>query len=296
MNLTGIKNAVTSSAGRKVLLGKKHSPTVLFAGGVVGLVGATVLACRATLKVEDILDASDAKEATIRELKVVGYSEKDRKKDLGYLSIQTTVKIGKLYAPAIGLGIVSVAALTGSHVVLHKRNTALMAAYAALDKGFNEYRARVREEFGEDKEREIRMDGKTFELHDTASGKVIESKRSGLDGTRSIYARLWDQDTTTSWQRQPEYNLAFLSAKQNYCNDRLRARGFVLLNDVYDELGLDRTKPGCVVGWMLGNGDNFIDFGIFADSNQDRFIDFMRGEEGGIWLDFNVDGVIYDKI
>ena len=80
-------------------------------------------------------------------------------------------------------------------------------------------------------------------------------------------------------------------------NDRLNAKGFVFLNDVYKDLGLEQIPAGQAVGWYKNNkrgGDNFVDFGIFE--NPDRFNDFMAGREGSIWLDFNVDGVIYDLI
>ena len=50
-----------------------------------------------------------------------------------------------------------------------------------------------------------------------------------------------------------------------------------------------------VVGWVLGNGDNCIDFGIW-DSANEKARDFVNGREGAILLDFNVDGVIYDLI
>jgi hypothetical protein len=63
-------------------------------------------------------------------------------------------------------------------------------------------------------------------------------------------------------------------------------------------LGIDRSKAGSVVGWVItkeGTGDNFIDFGVF-DGDNPRARDFVNGREGSILLDFNVDGVIYDKI
>ncbi len=296
MNLVKIKNVVTSKVGRQILMGKKNSPTILFAGGVVGVVATTVLACKATLKLEDVLDEAETDRKRANELKHKSYSEEDRLNDHRIITFRTAGKVTKLYAPAIAVGIVSIAALTGSHVVLSRRNAAVMAAYSALDKGFNEYRARVRNELGEEKDLEFRHGTQTItETIETDEGsKKVERKVASGD-IPSIYAKFFD-DGSTSWSREPEYNRVFLSCQQNYANDLLRARGHVFLNEVYDRLGLPRTKAGAVVGWVMSkDGDNYVDFGIFNQDRQ-RTRMFVNGEEGSILLDFNVDGVIYDLL
>jgi hypothetical protein len=85
----------------------------------------------------------------------------------------------------------------------------------------------------------------------------------------------------------------FLQCQQNYFNQQLKARGHVFLNEIYDAIGLERSKAGTIVGWVTdGNGDGYIDFGMFEDASR-RFI---NGIEPSILLDFNVDGVIYDLI
>ena len=60
-------------------------------------------------------------------------------------------------------------------------------------------------------------------------------------------------------------------------------------------LGIPRSQAGAVVGWVLGEGDDYIDFGMF-DGNNMATRDFVNGYERSILLDFNVDGVIYDLI
>ena len=77
---------------------------------------------------------------------------------------------------------------------------------------------------------------------------------------------------------------------QQMFNDRLQIYGYVLLNDVYQELGIQRTKEGSIVGWAMTNksGDGYVDFGLDEKIN-------MTDDERFI-LDFNVDGVIYDYI
>jgi hypothetical protein len=297
MKLEALKTALTSKLGRQILIAQKNSPTIMFAGGIAGVVTSTVLACKATLKLEEVLDEAEKNRNLARELRHRDYSDTDRRSDLAKIKIRTAGKVVKLYSPAIAVGVVSIVALTGSHVTLTRRNAAVMAAYSALDKGFNDYRARVREELGEEKDYEFR--------HGT---EVVEETVEGKDGPKkvdrsvvspgdspSIYAR-WFDDGSSAWSKEAAYNRAFLSAQQNWFNDKLRARGHVFLNEVYDELKIPRTKEGQVVGWLKdGEGDGYIDFGVF-DGDDWKKRDFVNGRERAILLDFNVDGIIYDKI
>lgn len=287
-----IPNAVTTKYARQVLLGRKNSPTILFGMGVAGMVGSTLLACRATLKLEEVLNTANYNLSIANSLEHDDYSEMDRKKDISIIYVQSAVKIGTLYAPSLLLGAFSISALTASHNILTQRNVALTAAYAALDKGFSEYRARVIEKYGEDQDRKFRYETEIVEVVDE-KGKKSKATRVA-PGAESIYARFFDQ-FSASWSKEPEYNLLFLRAQQNYSNDLLKSRGHLFLNEVYTMLGIEHSSAGAVVGWVIGEeGDNFVDFGIFDDKQGCR--DFVNGREGSILLDFNVDGVIYDKI
>lgn len=287
-----IPNGLSRQLSRQVLTIQKKSPTLLFAAGVAGVVVSTVLACRATLKLDELMAETEDALNTARNLEEGKYSDKDRHKDVTYVYVRTAVKVSKLYGPSVVLGAASVAALTGSHHILSKRNAALTAAYATLQKGFDEYRQRVIDEFGEDEERKLRYQIKDVEEKGTDGKKELKQKATAGS---SIYARFFDTNNR-NWNPNSEYNLIFLRAQQNYLNDLLRSRGHVFLNDVYDGLGLDRSTEGAVVGWLWdAEGDNYIDFGVFSEPACERFYDFVVGHEG-IWLDFNVDGIVYDKI
>ena len=291
-----IPEAVGRTLSRSGLNLQKASPEVLLGVGIVGLVGSTVLACRATLKVSEILDDSKTKVDQATNLVHDDYSESDRQRDLMLIKYQTSVKIVRLYAPAIVVGGLSIYALTTSHSILSKRNAALTAAYAALEKGFNQYRARVIDKYGEDVDRNFRYGTEEVQITDPDTGKKKTVTRVGPDGP-SIYAKFFDP-VSPSWSPDPEVNLLFLKCQQNYANDKLRAKGHVFLNEVYDMCGIPRSKAGAVVGWVLsddGSTDNFINFGVF-DGREQVARDFVNGREGAILLDFNVDGVIYDKL
>lgn len=285
--------AIGNAVARNSLLLQKNSPGLLFGAGIVGVVAGTVLACRATLKMDEVLDEAKEKLDTAKTLEHKEYSERDRQKDISTIYIQTGVKIVRTYAPAIIVSGLSIAALTRSHNILTQRNAALTAAYAALEKGFAQYRARVVEKYGEDEDRHFRYGTETVTVGEGKEKKELVRVSSDEP---SIYARFFDQ-LNPRWEKNfPEANVFFLKCQQNHANDLLRARGHVFLNEVYDMLGFDRTEPGAVVGWLLGVGDDFIDFGIWNDIQNERINDFLTGREGAILLDFNVDGVIYDKL
>ena len=287
-----LSDSVTRNLATKVLKLKKNSPHIFFGAGVAGVVGSTVLACRATLKLEDTLDeiredVNETKERGER-ARVSGdsYFYQDYKKDLAFDYLRATKKLGKLYGPSVGLGLVSIAALTGSHVEMARRNTALTAAVATVTKAFDEYRQRVAEQFGDDAEKDI-YNGFKEETVATKDGpKTFKVRR---EGHLSDYARLFEE-SNVNWQRDSELNYMFVKAVQEHQNVRLRTRGHVFLNEVYDALGIEHTKAGSVVGWYYdenGDGDNYINFGL-----QENYVEGERN----IWLDFNVDGVIFDLI
>ena len=290
-----VPEVIGRQVARKALVAQKASPEALLAAGIVGMVGSTVLACRATLKMEMVMDEAQIKLNMAKTLEHDDYSEKDRSRDVSLIYFQSSVKIARLYAPAIVLGGLSIYALTSSNRILTRRNVALTAAYGALEKGFNEYRGRVIEKYGEDQDRDFRYGSEVATITDE-KGKKRDVIRVGPDDP-SIYARFFDP-VSPSWDRNPEYNMIFLKCQQNYANDLLKSRGHVFLNEVYDMLGLPRSQAGAVVGWVLsknGETDNFVNFGVF-DGKEQVARDFVNGREGAILLDFNVDGVIYDKI
>ena len=286
---------------------QKHSPEILAGVGVVGVVASTVMACKATMKLNNILEESKETRDKIKEVEnnpayEDKYTPEDAKKDLTINYMQTSMKIAKLYAPAVLLGSASLGCLLASNDILRKRNAALSAAYMTVDKGFKEYRQRVAERFGEEVEKEIRYNIKAEEIETTVVNEdgsevtIKETVKTMDPNLYSDYARFFDE-FNPNWQNDPEYNLMFLKSQQQYANDLLKARGRLFLNEVYDMLGMERSKAGQVVGWVYNeanpSGDNFVDFGIY-DLHKERTRAFVNGLEPSILLDFNVDGNIWD--
>jgi hypothetical protein len=295
MNLVPV--AIANQIARSTWGLQKSSPQILFGAGIVGVVSSTVLACRATLKAEETLQTHQERILLVKTMDITPeFTEKQQKKEVTIVYTKTVMEMMKLYAPAFIVGGLGIAALTSSNRILSRRNAGLAAAYKAIDSSFKQYRRRVVDRFGEEVDRDLRYDAQTVEIRNEKTGRINKVQRAGPAGA-SEYARFFDP-LNENWSRDPEFNLVFLKCQQEYANQMLRARGHVLLNDVYDSLGIPRSRAGAVVGWVLnrnGEGDNFISFGVFDGTTQE-IRDFVNGYEGSILLDFNVDGVIYDKI
>lgn len=301
-----LTSTVTRKYGIKVLQAKKNSPAIMFGVGVVGVVGTVVLASRATLKLESVLDETEANVKKAEFLWENGHEGKpfytdegEFHKDLMVAKIKGGLNIAKLYAPAFIVGGLAIGALTGAHVTLQRRNGALVLAYAGLEKAYNQYQERVKKEIGEERAAQLKHEYDEVEVYSEGKkGEPIVERVKKATGSDHPYAKLFGPGLPT-WNPTPEYNVVFLKAQETYWNDYLQTHGYVLLNDVLTNLGFEKTSAGAVVGWVYGSdlpGDNYIDFGCWKDENMDRFHDFMVGREDSILLDFNVAGQVYELI
>lgn len=294
-----ISNAVTSKVGRQILLTQKHSPTFMLVSGAAGFVATVVLASKATLKLDGILEEAKADKARIEKAETEHsdkYSPEDAAQDTKLSNVKLAIEITKAYAPAVVVGTISLALFTGAHIILTKRVAGVTAAYAAVDKAFKEYRARVIADQGEVKDAEYRYDlvDKEIAVEDEhgITTKTIKTP-SGKHG--SMYAVIFDENNR-NWKRDWGYNQSFLAAQQTWANNKLRADGHIFLNDVYRMLGMPDTKAGAVTGWIDGgDGDNTVIFNIFGPDPLGGDL-FAEGNERSVWIDFNVDGVVFDKI
>lgn len=287
-----IPEGLTRSLGRTLLKAKMNSPHIFFAGGVIGVIAGTALACKATLELEKTIDEirtdiSDVKELAEVQKEGQTYVEQEHYKDLTHVYFHSAIKVGKLYGPSILVGSASVAMLAGSHVQMTRRNSALTLTLATITKAFEDYRGRVREEIGEDKELDIYRGTTEQKLEIDGVKQLVKVKTQ--DGI-SPYARCYDEGVP-DFTKHAETNRLKIRAQENYANHLLQVRGHVFLNEVYKALGLQHSQLGSIVGWVLdGEGDGYVDFGMY-----DAF-DVPNPEEPRIWLDFNVDGIIFNKI
>lgn len=318
---TDFMNSVSRSFHKVGFTLKKHSPEIMVVVGVVGAVASAVMACKATTKVQKVMEETKEQLDAVKEateqgcipvpseidetaVEMVEYTAEDSKKDKTIIYVQTGVKLAKLYGPSIILGGLSIASILAGHNILRKRNFALAAAYTAIDKSFKDYRGRVVDRFGKELDRELRYNIKTKEVETT----VVDEEGNETTVTKtityadpskySIYSVIFDEGNV-NWTKQNELNKLFLIQQQQYANDRLKTRGMVSLNEVYEALGFQKTAYGQIAGWVWSEdgsaGDNFIDFGMF-DLDNPKARDFINGDERSIVLDFNCIGNMLDYL
>lgn len=319
MKNIAIMNTVTNAVGNVGFKLKKHSPEILVIGGVIGTVVSAVMACKATTKVSEIMEDCKEQIDTIHEVASnpemkEKYTEDDTKKDLTIVYTQTAIKFVKLYAPAVALGALSITSILASNNILRKRNIALGAAYATIDKSFKEYRSRVVEKFGKEVDREMKHGIKAKKIEKTVveeeTGKEKKVKETAFivnPSEISGYARFFEKYTkddegnviiNPNWQNNNEYNMMFIKAQERFANDLLRSKKRLFLNDVYQMLGLPRTKAGQIVGWVYDpenpDIDSYVDFGLYTDNL--TYSDYVNGYDNAILLDFNVDGDVWEMM
>lgn len=304
-NKNEIVKSISGVANKTVMKLKKHSPEILVVAGVVGAVASAVIACKATTKVsrinEEAKDSIDTiHESAEKRVTPAGetYSVEDSKKDLSIVYVQTGIKYAKLYAPAVILGTLSITSILASNNILRKRNIALGAAYAAIDKSFKEYRGRVIERFGEQVDHELKynLKAKKFEEIevDPETGKEKKVKKTVTvadPNLQSDYAVYFDQKSR-NYETNMDYNRMFLKAQQQFANDKLQTRGHIFLNEVLDDLDLPRSPAGQIVGWTADGPDGYVNF---------RILEVERETEDGrhepaLLLDFNVQGDIWSQM
>lgn len=312
------KVRLPKSMSKLGVVAKKHAPEIMVVSGTILVVGAAVVACKQTLKAHDILEEANSELELIEKAKEVAadpetptepYDEKDARNDRIKLYAQTGLKLAKVYGPSIIAGSIGFALIFGSHKVLKSRNAALTVAYSNLLTNFNQYRKRVEEKLGTDGEKVLSSGAEKIDISvEDEDGKVKKVKNAMVvhdDGSmHSIYAKIFDE-SNLNWSRNPVSNLTFLRSQQQFANDKLRAEGFLFLNDVYQMLGFPRTSEGQIVGWVYDPnkeieghiGDDYVDFGIYDQLYKDAAKrEFINAAEPCVWLDFNVDGIVYDLI
>ena len=285
--------------GKSKLFLKRRSPEILLGLGITGIIASGVLLVKAAMETKDLAATHDAIEENVKR-GIKSMPEEEQNKELLKLRFVRALDFGRLYGPALAVGTGSIISIIGSHRIMQKRVVSMVAAYTLLDEGFKLYRKRVVEKLGEEEDLRFRYGTKnvTEEIEYTTKGGKVKTKEVEKEVLQtslpSIYARIFDE-YSPQWQKDPEQNLFFLRRSQDYWNDRLRAKGHVFLNEIWDHLGLPRTDEGAVIGWVFDEErqdgqDNFIDFGLYDLDNGA----FINGYETSVLIDPNVNGLIIE--
>lgn len=294
-----MKNAMVKASmlvHRAGFLMKQHSPEILVFSGIgLGIFGA-VKACKATVAAhETMLDAQEQ----IRDIHQREESGDEVDGELTDIYLNTGKEMARLYWPSATLGMASVTCILSANHILKNRNAALAAAYATISNSFNGYRSRVAKRWGEEAEREIRYAITSEEIketvidEETGKKKTVKKtvKKCDMQEEYCDYARFFDATTAKAYEPSSSYNDMFLKGQQTMANQRVRAEGYLFLNDVYDALGIDKTEAGQVVGWIYDEtnpmGDSYVDF---------RVTKVMVDDEEKLLIDPNVCGEILSEV
>lgn len=283
---------------------RKHSPEILMVAGVIGTVAGAVMACKETLELEDVLDECKQEKMELEEQYAMceEYSEDALKKDQVKLTIKQVAKIVKLYAPSVIMEATSIGVIFASNDIMRKRNASMAAAYATLNSMYKRYRQNVIESYGEEVDKDMRFGvkhEKVTEIDEDGNKVKIDARIVDLDNTAlaiSDYSRFFQSGCKGFDASSGRYNLLYLKGIQAMFNNKLIADGYVMLNDVYRELGFDTIPEGWSIGWVYDEanpiGDNYIDFGLYEARNKNQRA--VNDWEPVILMDFNVDGNLYE--
>ena len=283
---------------------RKHSPEILMVAGVIGTVAGAVMACKETLELEDVLDECKQEKMELEEQYAMceEYSEDALKKDQVKLTIKQAAKIVKLYAPSVIMEVTSIGVIFASNDIMRKRNASMAAAYATLNSMYKHYRQNVIESYGEEVDKDMRFGvkhEKVTEIDEDGNKVKIDARIVDLDNTAlaiSDYSRFFQMGCKGFDASSGRYNLLYLKGIQAMFNNKLIADGYVMLNDVYRELGFDTIPEGWSIGWVYDEenpiGDNYIDFGLYEARNKNQRA--VNDWEPVILMDFNVDGNLYE--
>nr|DAY27737.1 MAG TPA: hypothetical protein [Caudoviricetes sp.] len=254
---------VTRLIGKGALVASKHAPAILTGLGIAGFTATTVLAAKQTLSVgeatwEDLNELSTVKAAEDE--------EKFEKKDIQIAKARAWAKLAgslvKHYALPLSIGTASAISLILAHRISAKRIAGLSMAYAGLEESFRKYQDKMKESLGEetvekiiDHSNEKALDEAKKQYYDE-TGREFQLKPEEFMRELGVspYAVVFDQNAG-AWEGNEDYSLMILHAQENYANDILRTRGYLLLNEVYKGLGLPQTSAGAVVGWVYDNED-----------------------------------------
>lgn len=283
---------------------RKHSPEILMVAGVIGTVAGAVMACKETLELEDVLDECKQEKMELEEQYAMceEYSEDALKKDQVKLTIKQAAKIVKLYVPSVIMEVTSIGVIFASNDIMRKRNASMAAAYATLNSMYKRYRQNVIESYGEEVDKDMRFGvkhEKVTEIDEDGNKVKIDARIVDLDNTAlaiSDYSRFFQMGCKGFDASSGRYNLLYLKGIQAMFNNKLIADGYVMLNDVYRELGFDTIPEGWSIGWVYDEtnpiGDNYIDFGLYEARNKNQRA--VNDWEPVILMDFNVDGNLYE--
>lgn len=228
---------------------RKHGGTILAVAASVGVVATAIETGRASTKAQKIIE----KNTIAIDCENYGKS--------CYTTKQKVLDCWKAYVPAVILGGGTIACILGSNALNKKQIAGLTAAYMALGKTYQTYRAQVRRTIGDQQENEIFETAKSIEMaeKDQTVKNAATEKLLCYDPIGKRYFHATEAELLT----------AFYEANRDF-----NANGYIALNDVYGYLNLDFIPElhgrGWSIDYMSEMWDNcWIDFSYAKQQTDD---------------------------
>ena len=300
--VTKIGNGIRRFGAKALFKVKKVSPEICLIGGVACIVGGTVLAVRAGIKIKDILDVANDQISSIKsDAEDAIVSEDAARESIREVKRQATFDIIKHGAPvvcAVGGGIVLVCAAKG---IVDKRYGALLGAYNALEASYREYQNKMKPY-----EEQLLIDTKkqlVAAAQEAKNGQLLTQEeinainKQAMDLVNGNAYRFWFRaETSTEWHPHGPSNLNTIMATEHWATNQLHIDGYLFLNDVLDHLGMPKVPHGQLVGWLRGSEDS----DSYVELISDDYREILNMDDDAckmsILLDCNCDGLIWDKI
>lgn len=289
---------LTRAIGAARLVLKANAPTLMVGGGIVAMGAGTVIACKQTLKVEDVLAKHTPDLEKIQrgqDLNLSGYGVEVARQDRIKVYSRAGLDLTKVYAIPVVLWSGGAVLVFGGHRMMMRRNATLALAYTGLMKAFDAYRERVVQHYGSETDQAMMSGYITKEIVDPETGeKSIVSTRNWDGEVTDPYNRIFEQGATSAWEPDLGVNKMFIANQQRFAQQLLNRRGYLWLSEVYECLGFPENDISRVVGWKVRKNPDgtkdipFVDFGL----DKPHPDDWKFSKENAIYLDFNTQGLI----
>ena len=284
--------AIINSFGLKC---KKHSPEILMGVGILGMITGTVVAVKKSRRhLEKQVIRDQAIDAVQEDSEKGLITEEEAKEVVKKEVTKYVVEEVKVWAAPVLIEAGSIACIMASNYIMRKRIAGITAAFATVSTAYDTYRERVRERYGEEVDKSILLGEKqvTIEKPDE-NGKVKKETVTVADPDVSSIGRYFTK-SNSNWSDSESFLNNFFSMQMSYATDLLRAKGFVILNDLYKLLGFEMdTEEGIVVGKVYDRNKSMEENSITFTWYKTNILDEFGNTEEAYYVDFPGLEIIY---
>ena len=232
---------------------KKNSATILTVAAAAGVIITSVLSAKAAIKAS----------------RVLAHKEEENGEKL---TLEETISlVWTIYIPPVVAGMSTIACVFGANILNKRQQASLASAYALIDNSYKEYKAKLKELYGEEAHNNI---------VDSIAAEKCDEANISAGGLTSAYTQEIESDAEPRLfydeysGRYFETTIEKVLLAEYHLNRNYILRGFARLNEFYEFLGLEPTDYGETVGWDICDEIYWIDFNhrkAFIGDDNDGF-------------------------